>query len=58
MQDNNKNKLKAKDKAGALEYTFIQMLKQIPESTIPFTIDGYNCIFSSVEGRLFMQWDL
>lgn len=57
-QDNNKNKLKAKDKASALEYSFIQMLKQIPQSTTPFIVEGYNCLFSSLEGRLFMQWDL
>lgn len=57
-QDNNKNKLKPKDKADALEYSFIQMLKQIPQVSTGFLIEGYNCLFSTQEGRLLMQWDL
>lgn len=54
-QDNNKQKLKPKEKAGALEYSFIQMLNRIPKSRSPFIVEGYECLFSVVEGRLLMQ---
>ena len=33
-------------------------MRTIPKSTTPFVVEGYNCIFCSVEGRLYMQWDL